>query len=242
MIERKLIDNKAREHTIKENIIASLNNIEHSNINIIRTPLGVKIVIYTSKPGLVVGRGGETIKALTKDLIEKFGVESPQIEVVEIENPDLDPQIIAQRIVNQFNNFGIKRFKAMGHGAVKKAMDAGAQGIEIKISGRVPSKRARYWRFYRGFVPKSGEPSQTEVKKGFKSASMKIGAVGVTVKVLGPDSRMPDDVIIREVIVEEEVKVEAVKEEKPKKKKVKKKTVKKTVKKEEKKDGANKKE
>jgi len=194
MIEKKFIQQKIREQLIKEWFEHNLERTEFSRVEIVKTPVGVKVIIFTSRPGLIVGRGGENIRALTETLIEKFHLDSPQVEVREVTEPYLDAQIVAEKIANQLMQFGVGRFKAIGHRSVTEVMKAGAQGVEIKISGKVPGKRARYWRFYKGFLPKCGEPSDEHVQKGFKEAKLKVGVVGVSVKILPPEIKMPDDI------------------------------------------------
>lgn len=205
MIEKKFIDVKMREFRIKEWLAEALGSIEHSKKEIIQTPLGVKIIIHTSKPGLLVGRGGSTIQNLTSMMKEKFNLEAPQIEVVEITEPALDPQILSERIVAQLTRFGVSKFKAIAHSSVEESMGAGAQGIEIKMAGRIPGSRAKYWKFSKGYVPKSGQPRIDDVSYGFSTAKLKIGSIGVTVRLLKPGVKMPDDVTIRGIPVVEDV-------------------------------------
>src|SRR3989344_5611329 len=121
-----------------------------------RTPLGEKISVYTSRPGLIVGRKGANIAKLTAELKKRFNMDNPQLEVVEIENPALDAATVVRNIINGFERFGPKRFKAMAYKALDDSMKAGARGIEIVIAGRgVPGERAKTWRFSAGYLKKS---------------------------------------------------------------------------------------
>ena len=136
---------------------------------------------------------------------------------------------------------------------INRIMEAGAIGAEIIISGRVPSSRARSWRFVRGFLPKCGQTAKDEVQIGFRKEKLKMGVVGVTVSVLPPHVRMPDRVDIKEPEVTEKAveelkpveekadKKEEKKQETPKEEKKEKET-KKPVKKETKKEEPKKKE
>jgi small subunit ribosomal protein S3 len=185
---------------------------------------------------LIVGKKGETIKLLTKVLKSKFKMENPQIEVSEITNPGLDAQTMAETIVTVLERFGPKRFKSTGYRTLQRIMDGGAIGAEILISGRgLPGSRAKSWRFYAGYLKKSGDVSVSQVKYGKSIANLKSGSVGVKVRISPPDIQLPDKITIIEqkettIKVEEVTEEKEVKEEKPKtKKKVKKKTVKKKV-------------
>ena len=159
MIERKFIAERLKEYQIQEFISQTLKNVGHSHTKLMRTPLGEKVVIYASRPGLVVGRKGENIKKLTNTLKKKFNLENPQIEISEVENPNLDAQIVAERVASTIERFGINKFKAIGHKTMMDVMGAGALGIEILISGKVPSQRAKTWRFYQGYLKKCGNIS-----------------------------------------------------------------------------------
>ena len=111
MIERKIVNTRMKEFLIQKYISETLQKVGFSDAKVQKTPLGEKIIIYASRPGLIVGRKGVNIKNLTKDLKHKFKLESPQIEISEITTPDLDPQIVAEKIQSTLERFGSKRFK-----------------------------------------------------------------------------------------------------------------------------------
>ena len=142
MIERKFVAQRIKEFQIQEYIEDNLKRVGHSHTKMQRTPLGDKIIIFASRPGLIVGRQGHNIKALTTTLKSKFNLENPQIEINEVEDINLDAQIIAERIANSLERFGPQKFKAIGHKTMKDVMSAGALGIEVILSGKIPSARA----------------------------------------------------------------------------------------------------
>jgi len=211
MIERKFITEKLREFQVQEYIAKTLNKAGHSKIEIKRTPLGEKIIVYTTRPGLIVGRKGENIKKLTVVLKKKFKMENPQIEIGDIENPLLDAGAVADKIVYVFERYGTKRFKFVGYDTLSKIIDAGAIGAEIMISGKVPGARAKRWRFSAGYLKKSGDISENFMLKSKVVAHLKTGAIGVQVKILHPSVVLPDTITI---VKEEkpEIKVEELKE------------------------------
>ena len=172
MMEREFVAQKLKEYRIQEFVEGSLGNVGHSHTVMKKTPLGEKITIYASRPGLVVGRRGANIKDLTRQLKKKFNLENPQIEISEVENIFLDPNIVAEKIVSSLERFGANRFKGIGHKTMGKVMEAGALGVEIKISGKIPGARARSWRFYKGFVKKCGEAAVESVRKSIRSAHL----------------------------------------------------------------------
>lgn len=209
MIERQILSEKMRKQQIEEFIFQYLNRASYSHTEIQKTPLGEKIIIYTSRPGLVVGRKGSNIQDLTKLLKKNFNLENPQIEVAEIDNPSLNALSVAKRIVSSFEKFGPKRFKSIGYKVLEDIINAGALGAEIVISGRgLPSVRAKSWRFKAGYLKKSGDVSMNKVNKAYAVALLRSGAIGVKISILKPDVQLPDKVTLKEQPIE----VEAVKE------------------------------
>lgn len=175
MIERQIVQSNVNEFKIQEYITSTLKNLGHSHIKLQKTPLGEKIIIYASRPGLIVGRKGQNIRQLTSDLKKKFNLENPQIEINEIEQPNLDAQIVAERIANSLEKFGSQRFKGVGHRVMSDVMGAGALGIEILITGKIPSSRAKRWRFYLGYLKKCGDISIVGVRTAYAVAELKTG-------------------------------------------------------------------
>ncbi|RLE41474.1 30S ribosomal protein S3, partial [Candidatus Woesearchaeota archaeon] len=184
MIEREIISRQIKEYQIKEFIEDFLNGAGYSHTEVKRTPLGEKIIIHTSRPGLVVGRSGKNIKELTEQLKVKFDLDNPQIEIAEVDDPNLNASIVAERIATSLERYGPVRFKSIIHKAVEASMAAGAMGIEVLLSGKVPSARARTWRVSAGYLKKCGEPALENVDISYKIAKLKSGVVGVVVKIM----------------------------------------------------------
>lgn len=214
MIERKFIAEKMKELEVEEYIAQEIGKDKYSFLQIKRTPLGDKVTIYTSKPGFIVGKKGETIKKMTHVLKEKFKMDNPQVEVAEFDRAECDAKSMADYIAGSLERFGSNRFKSIGYKVLQRIMDAGALGAEIKISGRgVPSSRAKSWRFYAGLLKKSGDISESKVLKAITSANLKSGSVGIKVSIMPGDTVLPDKIIFTTVEKKEET-AEAPKEEK----------------------------
>src|SRR3989338_1717213 len=209
MIERRFIAQKMKENQIEEYMSKNLKSVGHSHTKMVKTPLGEKIVIYASRPGLIVGRKGQNIKDLTANLKKKFNLENPQIEISEVENLNLDAKIVAEKITDSLERFGAEKFKAIGHKVMEEVMRSGALGVEIIISGKLPSSRAKCWRFYSGYLKKCGDIAVTGVHKSQAQAKLKTGVIGLKVSIMPPDMKMPDKV---ELIKEKEEKVEEIKD------------------------------
>ena len=209
MIERDFVKQKKKEYQIQEFVAQNLKNVGHSKTRMQRTPLGEKIIVYASRPCLVVGREGQNIKNLTNALKRKFNLENPQIEIAEVENVNLDANIVAERIASSLERFGSSKFKGIGHKVMTDVMNAGALGIEIVISGKIPSSRAKSWRFYQGYLKKCGDIALTGVDTAYAAANLKSGVIGVQVRIMPPQTKLPDHI---EIIKDRQEVVEEVKE------------------------------
>jgi small subunit ribosomal protein S3 len=213
-IERKFIKQNMKEFRIKQYVETSLSRVGLAGVKLRKTPLGDRIVLFASRPGLVVGRAGANIQKLTKDLKENFQLENPQIEIEEVATPDLDPNIIAERIINSLERFGSARFKGIGHKSMQDVMNTGmAMGVEIKISGKVPSTRAKSWRFYMGYLKKCGDIAIEGVLVSKKAAILKTGAIGVQVRILPSSVVLPDHVKVLKTPVAEVVEEKMTKKQ-----------------------------
>jgi len=212
MIEKEIVAKNMREYAIHEYMAKELPKACYSKIELKKTPLGEKIIIHTSRPGLVVGKKGANIQRITETLKDKFKMENPQVEISEIQKPNLDPKSVAERILSSFERFGPKRFKSIGYSALQDIIDAGATGAEIIISGRgVPSKRSKTWRFFAGHLKKSGNISLNYTKRSLVVAELKSGAIGIKVNILTSDVILPDEIKLKDE--EKKVKAEEIKDE-----------------------------
>lgn len=229
LIERKFVAQNIKEYEIKQYLFQELNRVGLSDVKLQRTPLGEKIVVTASRPGLVVGKGGSNITRLTKELKAKFKLENPQIEIDEITDPRGDAAITAEMIANSLERYGSARFKGVGHKALGTVMASGALGVEILISGKIPSSRAKRWRFYMGYLKKCGDISISGVHKAQQIARLKSGVVGIQVTIMPGTTKLPDKISVLDepIKIIEEVDTEKEKKKTTKKKATKKKTTKK---------------
>ena len=203
MIERQFIAQKTKEYYIKQYIENKLKGVGISQIKLKKIPLGEKIIIYTSRPSLIVGSRGANIRDLTRVLKQDFKLENPQIEINEVKNPFIDAMIVAERIASSLERFGSARFKSIGHKVMENVIKSGALGIEVIISGKIPGARAKSWRFYQGYLKKCGDIAVTGVQKAKTAALLKTGIIGIQVSIMPPDIVLPDYVNIRKELVKE---------------------------------------
>ncbi len=191
-VVKHFIEDSIKKKEIDEFLQCEFERAGYGGVSITKTPLGTHLVIYTMRPGLVIGRGGETIRALATVLEDKFQLPSPQISVAEIEVPELNAYVVASKIASALKR-GI-HYRRAGFWGITQAMEAGALGIEIIISGKLRTDRARYEKFSEGYLPKSGEPPRQYLRKAEIHVHLKPGALGVKVALLPPDAQFPDQV------------------------------------------------
>jgi len=204
---KHFIEESVKKAEIDEFLRNEFERAGYGGVSITKTPLGTHIVIYTMRPGLVIGRGGETIRELARVLEEKFQLPNPQISVAEIEIPELNAYVVASRIASALKR-GV-HYRRSGYWALNQIMEAGALGAEIIISGKLRTDRSRYEKFRAGYMPKSGEPARKYTRKAEVSVQLKPGILGVKVRIIPPEAKFPDQVqIVEEEIVEEEKETE----------------------------------
>jgi len=214
MIERDFIAQKTKEYYIKKYIEEKLKGVGISSIRLKKIPLGEKIIIQANRPSLIVGSKGSNIKSLTKTLKRDFKLENPQIEINEVKNIFLDANLVAERIASSLERFGSQRFKGIGHKTIENVLNAGAIGVELIISGKIPGARAKSWRFYQGYLKKCGDVAFSGVKKAQKAALLKSGIIGIKVAIMPPDLILPDNI---EILKEPITVMEEIPTEEPKK-------------------------
>lgn len=224
MEERATIKFKKDEFAIREYIKKNLGKGKVSRIIIEYTPVGEKIIVSTHKPGLVIGRKGEKINELTTVLKTRFKLENPHIEIDEILEPEFDAQIMADEIALGLERLGPLKFKVLAYRTLQRIMWKGALGCEIRLSGKLPSSRAKPWRFAQGYLKKTGDSAKV-VDRAQSRAETKPGTVGIKVSILSPYAVLKDRITVDEKLLKK-LKSNAEVKEEPVKKKTRKKKVK----------------
>jgi len=205
------IEDSVKKAEISEYLKTEFERAGYGGVDITKTPLGTHVVVYAMRPGLVIGRGGETIRTLATTLEENFQLPNPQISVAEIEIPELNAEVVASRVASALKR-GV-HFRRAGFWALNQVMAAGALGAEIIVSGKLRTDRARYEKFREGYLPKSGEPALKYMRKAALHVQLKPGILGVKVRIMPPDAEFPDRIEIIKEIGEEPAETEAMEKE-----------------------------
>jgi len=156
----------------------------YAGVDIVRTPLGTRVIIYAARPGMIIGRRGQNLRKLQVVFEKLFNIENPQITVVEVDNPDMNARVVAFNIALALER-GV-HFRRAGYIALRRVMNAGAIGCEIIISGKLTSERARYEKLKAGKVYKSGEQSLQLIDRAVTHVLLKPGVYGVEVLITKP--------------------------------------------------------
>ncbi len=189
--ELQFVENGLQRTQIDEFFQDELGRAGYGGMDIAKTPMGTQIVLKAEKPGMVIGKGGKNIRKITTTLEDEFGLDDPQVDVQEVDEPDLNARIVADKLANALERGWY--FRKAGHTTIDRIMESGALGAEIVLSGKVTGARSRVEKFNRGYIKHNGEPAEEIVDHGVGTAVMKLGTIGVQVKIIPPDAELPDD-------------------------------------------------
>jgi len=191
-VVKHFVSESVKKTEINEFLQNEFEKAGYGGVEIAKTPLGTHIVVYAMRPGLVIGRGGETIRELATTLEQKFNLPNPQISVAEIEIPEFNAYVIASRVTSALKR-GV-HFRRAGFWALQQTMEAGALGVEIIIRGKLRTERARYEKFKDGYLPKSGDPALTNLREAVLHVQLKPGMYGIKVRIMPPGATFPDQI------------------------------------------------
>ncbi len=208
MIEKDFVTEGLKRTRIDEFLESELERAGYGGMEIQVTPLGTMVVVYAERPGMVIGRGGKTVRAITKSLKDNYELENPQVEVKEVDIPELNPKIMAHKIAAMLQR-GM-HFRRVAYSTLRRIMGSGAQGVEVTISGKIRGSRSATAKFSDGYIKKCGEPATKYVNEGFATVQLKPGVLGIYVRIMPPGVVLPDKVEILQPTVEEAPAAEEV--------------------------------
>lgn len=167
----------AKDIKIREYFDKNLKDAGIAKVEIERNNKRCEIIVHTSKPGVIIGRGGEEIEKLKK-AISKFIGENVQISIVDIKKPDLNAQLVANSIANQITNRA--SFRMAQKRAIRNIMKAGAKGVKTVVSGRLGgAEMARSEGYEEGMIPR--HTLRADIDYATAEADTTYGKIGVKV-------------------------------------------------------------
>lgn len=220
--ERKFISENTKRSLIKKFLLKEIEGAGFGGMSIQRTPIGTRLNILVERPGMVIGKAGSKIKNLTETIQTKFNVDNPQIEIQEAgASAPLNAQIMAEKLAEALERGW--HFRRAGHSTVRRIMNAGAKGCQITIAGKLTGARHRTEKFTEGHVKYCGDIVKQIMDVGYATSKLKAGVLGVKVRIMKPDAKLPDE--IKPIIPEKkELKIKEKKVEEKQEVKIKKKT------------------
>lgn len=169
--------NLDKDIKIRKYIEKNLKNASIASVLIERKKNRVDVTINTAKPGIIIGRGGEDIEKLRKE-IKKVVKEDVYVNIVEVKNPDLNAQLVAENIAQQIENRA--PFRSTQKRAIRNTMKAGAKGIKTSVSGRLGgAEMARTEGYTEGTVPL--HTIRADIDYATAEADTTYGKIGVKV-------------------------------------------------------------
>ena len=173
----KFAENLNNDIKIREYITKNLVDKGISKVEIEKSKNHFEVVIHSSKPGVLIGKGGEEIEKIKKEL-SKIVNEQVFVSIVDIKKPDLDAQLVADSIAKQITNRA--SFRMVQKRAIKNAMKAGAKGIKTSVSGRLGgADMARSEGYTEGTIPL--HTIRADVDYAQSEADTTFGKIGVKV-------------------------------------------------------------
>ncbi len=195
-VTKYFVKDVSRRLEIDEHLALELKRAGYSHVELTKSPVGTRVVIYAAKPGMVIGRRGQSIRDLTKVLEDKFHIENPQLSVANIEVPEQDPKVVASQVASALQR-GV-HFRRAAYWAIQRVMESQALGVEITIRGKLTTEleitirgkltteRSRFEKFKAGYLPRVGDPVLKSVKRAVADVQLKQGLFGINVRILPP--------------------------------------------------------
>ena len=203
---KNVIKNNFRNMELNEFLRSSLSEAGYGGAEVQKTPIGTKITLFVIRPGLVIGRKGSGIRELTTRLEQQFKLENAQVSVTEVTKPELNPNIMANRIAQLIERG--TAFRRASLWTINTIMNAGAMGVEITISGKLRGERAHFEKHSAGTIPKSGRIADEEVRSSTNSILTKMGLVGIKLKISLKEENHLDFDIVTKSQPKDEVQIE----------------------------------
>lgn len=199
LYQNKLIEEPFGKFQLMSYLERELDRAGLVSVDVQRTPLVTRITLEVTNPARIIGRRGRLINDLTEVIKKEFGIENPQISVVEVRDPYLEPRMVAKKAA-KYIEMG-KKLRSVLHFLLREIIKSGALGAEIVASGKIGQKgaKAKKLRVAAGYIPKSGEPARS-IKVAHLHANTKSGIIGVFVRIVPPGTVFPDKKVTNVVL------------------------------------------
>ena len=161
-----------------------------SHFDIQKQPTGTRVSLYVVRPGVVIGRKGAVIRALTEQLETDFDYKNPQIRVEEIARPELSPSVMCNRMASHIERGTAFRRATMW--TLRQVMDAGAMGVQITVSGKLRGDRSSFEKHTAGILPRAGHHAQVIVDEDIAHVQTPMGLIGIRIRIAHKEKYKPE--------------------------------------------------
>lgn len=175
---------------LKDYLRVAIKESGFSEVDIQKTPTGTRVALHVTRPGIVIGRKGSGIRDLTKALEKDFALKNPQISVVEIAKPELEPSVMCNRMSQHLARGTAFRRAVMW--TMQTIMNAGAMGVQITISGKLRGDRSAFEKHSKGILPRAGHHADVIVSEDIAHVDTKMGLIGVRIRIAKKENYIPE--------------------------------------------------
>ncbi len=175
---------------LKDYLREAIKEAGFSEVDIQKTPTGTRIGLHVTRPGIVIGRKGSGIRDLTKVLEKDFDLKNPQISVIEIIKPELQPSVMCNRMSQHLARGTAFRRAVMW--TMQTIMNAGAMGVQITISGKLRGERSTFEKHSKGILPRAGHFADVVVAEDIVHVETKMGLIGVRIRIARKERYIPE--------------------------------------------------
>ncbi len=175
---------------LKDYLRKAIKDAGFSHAEISKTPTGTRVALHVTRPGIVIGRKGTGIRALTEKLEKDFGLKNPQISVVEIDKPELTPSVMCNRMASHIERGTAFRRATMW--TLKQIMEGGAMGVQITISGKLRGDRSAFEKHTTGILPRAGHHAEIIVDQDIVHVKTAMGLIGIRIRIARKEKLIPE--------------------------------------------------
>ena len=161
-----------------------------SKVEVSKTPTGTRVVLYVTRPGIVIGRKGTGIRELTEKLETEFGLKNPQLSVEEIKKPELSPRVMCNRMAAHLERGTAFRRATMW--TMQQIMENGAMGTQITISGKLRGDRSAFEKHVAGILPRAGHHADVIVSEDIVHVETPMGLIGIRIRIARKEKLIPE--------------------------------------------------
>ena len=161
-----------------------------SKVDVSKTPTGTRVVLFVTRPGIVIGRKGTGIKELTEKLESEFGLKNPQLSVEEIKKPELSPRVMCNRMAAHLERGTAFRRATMW--TMQQIMENGAMGTQITISGKLRGDRSAFEKHVAGILPRAGHHADVIVSEDIVHVETPMGLIGIRIRIARKEKFIPE--------------------------------------------------